>query len=318
MFDWIWERFEFLTRGKRTSELADWLGMPIEQLRATNLSYESFEIKKRSGKARQIDSPNPQLKFVQRVILRRLLSGLKVHEAAIGFEKGKSIVDAAKHHIGQEIVLSFDIVDFFPSISADRIHRYFRRIGWNYAVAKLLTSLVTFRGCLPQGAPTSPRLSNLVNYRMDCRLKNFVAQYDGAYTRYADDITVSFPFEPWENVHDIARTIRWIIHSCGYQPHLGNKLKIRRKNKRQTVNGLVVNQKVNLSRERRRWLRAVKHRARSHWNWTDGSNADEQSKMSSGKIPTLNKQEFLGWLAFERMIDQANADDQKQVDGNST
>lgn len=283
-------------------------------LQATSLRYESFQIKKRSGKARKIDSPNPQLKSVQRTILRKLLDGLKVHESAVGFEKGKSIVDAAKQHVGKQIVLNFDIVDFFPSIDESTVYRYFRSIGWNNRSAKLLTSLVTYRGHLPQGAPTSPRLSNLVNYRMDCRIRNYVAQFDGVYTRYADDITISFTEEPYEDIHQIATTIRWIIQSCGYQPHLGRKLKIRRQNKRQTVNGLVVNEKVNMNRERRRWLRAVKHRAHSHWNWSCESQSQNANKTSSGKIPTINKQEFLGWLAFEQMVNRANADNGADAD----
>ena len=182
LLDWFFNTFEFLTRGNSTRELEQWLDVPVKQLRATDLGYSTFDIKKRSGKTRKIDSPNPNLKALQRTILRKLLQGLKVHESAVGFEKGKSIVTAAKQHVDKQIVLNFDIVDFFPSISDLQIKQYFRAIGWNLASANLLTRLVTYKGRLPQGAPTSPRLSNLVNYGMDYRLKSYVAQFDGAYT----------------------------------------------------------------------------------------------------------------------------------------
>ena len=302
--DWICEKFEFLSRGKRTSELEQWLEIPIAELRAVDLTYHEFQIKKNSGKSRTIQAPNESLKKVQRTILHRLLSGLKVHPAAIGFEKGKSIVDGAKRHVGQDVVLSFDIVDFFPTISEQQVLGYFRKIGWNRSSANLLTKLVTTGGRLPQGAPTSPKLSNLVNYLMDARLTGFVEQYGGDYTRYADDITVSFPLDPRE-LPEITSTIMSIIFSCGYEPHYGRKLKIRRQNKRQTVTGLVVNEKVSLPRERRRWLRAVKHRAKSHWGWLENPEQAQTFAMATGKIPTINRAEFEGWLAFEKMIKQS-------------
>ena len=293
----LFERFTF---GKNTSELAEWLGISRDELFAIVPAYQEFTIPKKSGGVRLIQAPSSELKAVQRRILRRLLAGLKSHDAAVGFEQGKSIVTGARQHTGKALVLHFDIIDFFPSTSRARVYKYFRCIGWNSRVTKLLCRLVTHEDSLPQGAPTSPRLSNLVNYLMDHSIQNFVSQLDGTYTRYADDITVSFPapdcdFE--EIIDGVFKYIRW----NGYRPHLGKKLKVSRRSQRQSVNGLVVNERVNLPRERRRWLRSVKHRAQANWNQDKAANPDETPR-SPQPEPTISPQEFQGWLALEKMI----------------
>ena len=277
----------------------------MKELREVSLSYSKFSIPKKSGAARTIHSPNPQLKKIQRTILRKLLAGLRSHEAAVGFEKGKSIVTGARQHVGKMFVLHFDIVDFFPNTNSRTVYHYFRKIGWSRAAANLLTRIVTHQAALPQGAPTSPRLSNLVNFLLDARLSQLAASVDGTYTRYADDITISFD-DDWFDLEAFISSVFATIYQQGYQPHFGRKMKIRRRNKRQTVNGLVVNEKVNLPRDRRRWLRAVKHRAKTHWRWSEDGQPDQQpmdfSAVGSTKRPTISQDEFAGWLAFEQMI----------------
>ena len=293
--------FEWILRGKNTRKLAAWLEMPRDELFAIVPSYHEFTIPKKSGGVRRIQTPSVELKKVQRRILRRLLAGLKSHSAAVGFEKGKSIVTGARQHTGKALVLRFDIIDFFPSTSRTRIYQYFRDIGWNRRVAKLLCRLVTHENCLPQGAPTSPRLSNLVNYLMDHCMEDFVSRYNGTYTRYADDITISFSNPDWdleEIIDGVFRLIRW----NKYRPHLGKKLKVSRRSQRQSVNGLVVNERVNLPRERRRWLRSVKHRAKATWNQDDANHPDDQGRVSQPE-PSISPAELQGWLALEKMIE---------------
>ena len=224
---WLANLFEWLLRGKNTRELAGWLGMSRAELFAIEPDYREFTIPKKSGGVRRIQAPNSELKTIQRRILRRLLAGLKSHTAAVGFEQGKSIVTGARQHTQKAIVLRFDIVDFFPSTKQTRVYNYFRRIGWNRRVAKLLCRLVTHENSLPQGAPTSPRLSNLINYLMDHCIQKFVASYDGTYTRYADDITVSFS-DPDTNLEEVIDGVFQYIRWNGYRPHLGKKLKVSR------------------------------------------------------------------------------------------
>ncbi len=300
LFYWLANLFERFSSGRDTLELAQWLGMTRDELFEIVPKYHEFSIAKKSGRRRTIHAPDRQLKATQRRILRRLLRGLKSHPAAVGFEQGKSIVTGARQHTGKQIVFRFDIVDFFPSTRQATVLKYFRRIGWSGRAAKLLTRLVTHEGHLPQGAPTSPRLSNLVNFLMDYLLDNFAKSHNGRYTRYADDITLSF-FDPDLDLEEIIDGVFRIIRRSGYRPHLGKKLNVRRRGQRQSVNGLVVNEKVNLSREKRRWLRSVKHRAKASWNWIDPDHPDKQRPTLQPR-PTVSKSEFEGWLALESMI----------------
>jgi len=203
---WLWTRYARLTnrrprewlrarrgRGLGVAELARRLGIDAEQLRAVEPRYHARAIPKRRGGQRVLLIPDPELKKLQRRILGRLLRRLRAHPAAHGFERGRSIVTNARPHVGRRVVIKLDIVDFFPATTAARIDAYFRRIGWDAAAAALLTRLTTHEGGLPQGAPTSPRLANLVNFAFDARLARRVAHRKGAYTRYADDLTISFP-----------------------------------------------------------------------------------------------------------------------------
>jgi len=120
------------------------------------------------------------------------LKRLRTHSAAKGFQPGESIVTNALPHVKRAVVVRLDVRDFFPTTHATRIKAYFRRIGWNRRTARWLTMICTHQHGLPQGAPTSPRLSNLVNYRLDARIAGMSKKLGANYTRYADDITLSF------------------------------------------------------------------------------------------------------------------------------
>jgi retron-type reverse transcriptase len=307
--------------GKGVKELAAWLDINPRQLKQLKPEYRQFTIPKRSGGVRQISAPSDELKRVQQRILRRLLRGLRAHDAAHGFERGRSIVTNARIHCGQEVVVRMDLVDFFPSTRARRVHRYFRRIGWNRSAARLLTRLCTHEGGLPQGAPTSPRLSNLVNYRLDARIAGKVAAFGGRYTRYADDLTISFPAEEPEEdwvirsgpplpflleghpgkIRYLRSFIRRIMGEAGYQIHRRKKMSVRRRHHRQLVTGLVVNEKVNLPRETRRRLRAVAHRMEKNKRSILDAN---YQPFSTGRRrqPTLTPSQLEGWQALQSMI----------------
>src|SRR5262249_31741579 len=145
-------------------ELARRLGMTEDEVRAVKLAYREFTIPKRGDGLRRIRAPEPPLKQIQRRILRRLLGRLRCHPAAMGFERGRSIVTNALPHRGNAVVLRMDLNEFFESTTAERVQTYFAEIGWDEEASRLLTDLCTNNGALPQGAPTSPKLSNLVNY----------------------------------------------------------------------------------------------------------------------------------------------------------
>lgn len=267
-------------------ELARRLGTPVEALRAVRPAYREFDVPKRSGGARRLAAPEPALKTLQCRILRRALGRLKAHPAANGFERGRSIVTNALPHVGKAVVVRMDLKDFFPATAAKRVGAYFRKVGWNAEAADLLVRLCTHRGGLPQGAPTSPRLSNLVNGRMDARLAALAKVFRAAYTRYADDMTFSFAEDDPRAIHAVVRMTKRIMDDEGYELHLREKLQIRRRHEQQRVTGLVVNARPNLPRRTRRWLRAAAYRA--------GGGGDKE--------PTLTPAQLVGWRSLQYMI----------------
>jgi RNA-directed DNA polymerase len=265
-------------------DLSRRLGMPASDFQSTPVEYEGFTIPKRSGGKRTIQAPQPKLRALQRRVLRRVLGRLKVHPAAMGFQRGRSIVTHARRHVGAAVVVHMDIRDFFPSTTADRVQAYFQAIGWGGEALTLLMNWCTYDDSLPQGAPTSPLLSNLVNYPMDCRLAGLAKRLRAAYTRYADDITFSFPRDRRDLVASAIRGTKAIVENYGYILHLKKKLHIRRRHQRQQVTGLVVNDGVALPRETRRRLRAIRHH------------------IATGRPATLNEAQLAGWAALEHMV----------------
>jgi uncharacterized protein (TIGR03067 family) len=270
--------------GLDVEELARRLGLPAERLETASTDYQQKTIPKRSGGTRLLSVPAAELKELQRRLLRRLLARLKCHPAAKGFQPGQSIVTNALPHAAQAVVVRLDIRDFFPATTSKRVYGYFRRVGWNRPASALLTRLCTHAGGLPQGAPTSPRLSNLVNFRLDRRIAAMAQKLGARYTRYADDITLSFPADERERIRYLIRFVRRVAAEEGYRLHGRKKLRIRRQHQQQRVTGLVVNAGVRLPRRTRRLLRAVQHH------------------LDTGRPATLTPQQLAGWRAFADMV----------------
>jgi hypothetical protein len=295
-WDWEPERFDL-------DELSRRLGVSLRPLLAVEARYHEFPVAKRSGGFRTIAAPDPQLKKVQRLIHRRLLQRLPVHRCAHGFSRGRSIVTNAAAHTGKAVVVRLDIRSFFASTSAKRVRKYFRTIGWSRQAADLLVKLCTWRGALPQGAPTSPRLSNLVNYQLDTRLARLAESFHmvwrnpatgeikdfgktgATYTRYADDIVLSFDQDRAMVIKQMISDTRRIAGEYGYRLHRRKKMRIRRRYQCQEVTGLVVNQQVALPRRTRRWLRAVEHR------------------VATSSEPSISREQLAGWRALQQMIE---------------
>lgn len=274
--------------GFEIDDLATRLEMTVERLSRTQPRYRSFEIPRRAGGSRTISAPDDDLKELQRRILHRILPGLRAHPAVHGFEPGRSIVTNARRHVGKAVVVGMDIRDFFPSTGQGRVEAYLRAVGWSRAAAREITRLTCHEGGLPQGAPTSPRLSNVVNYRMDARLAGLARKVGAEYTRYADDLTFSLVRDDATAVKTLVRVAGLIVTEEGYEPH-PEKLTVRRRHQRQEVTGLVVNERIHLPRETRRWLRAVEHRVRT------------------GGECSLTDAELAGWQALASMVDTQGA-----------
>lgn len=292
---YFWKRFDVSDyfRGSKysksdlikrlSSRQSQWTQAAADTLLKTPVRYRDFLIPKRKGGQRTISAPERNLRDAQRLILRRVFQGLKVHPACQGFARGTSIARHAKVHRGQALVFRIDIKDFFPSIKRPRVYAFFRALGWNRAAADWLATMTTHNGALPQGAPTSPLLSCAINYRLDKRLTRLAEKAKANYSRYADDLTFSFQSEPGRP-DQFMSLVYSILEDEGYAPQLHKKVRFMRRHDRQLVTGLVVNSKVALPRELRRKLRAARHR------------------LKNGKTPTWNEAQLKGWAALESMI----------------
>ena len=176
--------------------LASLLEAPLEELASAStnprLCYHPFSVRKRDGGKRRIAAPSEPLKRLQRRLLRRYLALQPLHDAATAFRPGQSIATHARRHLGQAIVLTVDLADFFPSTAARRVRRWYREQGWEGQALDVLMRLSVYRGGLPQGAPTSPALSNLVNRRLDEELSELAAIHSARYSRYCDDLAFSW------------------------------------------------------------------------------------------------------------------------------
>jgi retron-type reverse transcriptase len=235
--------------------------------------YVEFEVPKRSGGVRRISAPRAKLKAVQRAILEKILEHMPAHEAAHGFVKGRSTVSNAEPHTGATVVVRVDLEDFFPTVHYRRVKGLFQAHGYGDEVAGVLAGLSTHRpvlpdgmvvwpGALPQGAPTSPAIANLVCRRMDARLTALAKKAGATYTRYADDLSFSFEKPP----EKLGRFLWWVNAILQQEGFLENapKRRVMRKNSRQRVTGLTVNEQVSIPREERRRFKAILNNCRKH------------------------------------------------------
>jgi len=238
--------------------------------------YSRFLIPKRRGGTRTISSPKRRLRTAQSWLLEHILSPLPVHDAAFAFRPGLSVVDNAARHTGRAVVARLDLKDFFPSVTLPRVRSLFRSFGYSGGVATLFALLateapraaVTLDGqtrfaalgerCLPQGACTSPALTNLLCRRMDARLTGAAASLGFRYTRYANDLVFSHA-DASAPVSILLTLARKIIVGTGFVVN-EEKTSVLRPQHRQVVTGIVVNETPHVSREDLRRFRAVLHR----------------------------------------------------------
>jgi hypothetical protein len=225
----------------------------------TPSSYETFSLPKKSGGTRLIRRPTGQLLHVQRWILRNILDRLHTAPSSFGFERRRGLRHHAEQHSGARAVLTLDIKDFFPTISIAQVTHVYRVAGYPSSAGSVLARLCTHNGVLPQGAPTSPRLANLVCRRLDSRLSHFARRRGMVYTRYADDMSFSS-----SSASELAKArpfVAHIVRDCGFRLNEA-KSRLVGPRGRKTVTGLVVaDNGVGVGRHQLRELRARIHHA---------------------------------------------------------
>ncbi len=255
-------------------ELAIVLGIPIRRLtyilyhKKTENLYTSFTIPKKNGEERQIDCPNEELREIQKKLEIQLLQycneiakqkGLN-EKISHAFIKGKSIVTNAAVHRNKRYVLNVDLKDFFQSIHFGRVMGYFqnnRDFMLNYEVAVTIAQIVCYEGCLPQGAPTSPIISNLIGNIVDMSVMKLVKKYRLSYTRYADDMTFSTNDRHFlDKKEEFINELRGVIEKNGFRLN-ESKTRLTYKDSRQEVTGIIVNRIINTKREFIKTTRAM-------------------------------------------------------------
>lgn len=258
------------------------MGISVGQLRflafarrtSRTTHYVTFAVPKKSGGVRVISAPMPRLRAAQDWILRNILDRVPVHDAAHGFRRGRSIVTNAQPHVGADAIVSLDLKDFFPSIEYRRIKGVFGALGYSEAAATIFALLCTSANTdtvdldgtryyvangprrLPQGAPTSPALSNILCRRLDRRLAALSAKLGFRYTRYADDLTFSASGDSLSNICNLLNGVRDIIAHEGLSVN-EEKTRVVRRSRQQEVTGLVVNDCVAVPRQTLKRFRAL-------------------------------------------------------------
>ena len=218
-----------------------------------NVSYANYYIRHRNGKNRLINVPNAILKLIQKTILQYILYPYYsefCHPNCRGFRRGYGTLDSAQPHVGKKYVMSLDIKDFFSSIKTKTVEASLNKIELvnSPLLVKQIASLCTYRDCLPQGASTSPFLSNIIMYEVDQKITEITETY--SYTRYADDIIISGNKHPGYLISKIKEILR-------HEGLLLNnkKTKIMLPHQRQNVLGITVNEKSSIPRKLRRNIR---------------------------------------------------------------
>ena len=218
-------------------------------------SYHKFYITKKDRKSkREILSPTRELSFIQKFIKESILEKVKISDCSYGFVKNRNIFSNATRHLGAEKVLNIDLKDFFPSISSDRVYYIFNKIcGYDKTMSYCLTKLVTYRNMVPQGACTSPLISNIVSFMLDIRLSKLAEKYGVCYTRYADDITFSGASDKINQ--RFYKFVKMIIEDEGFRVN-PKKVHFCSKFNRQEVTGLIINNnKVSVNKNYIRKIR---------------------------------------------------------------
>ncbi|MEM9790501.1 MAG: reverse transcriptase domain-containing protein [Planctomycetota bacterium] len=256
--------------------------------------YETFSIAKKSGGTREISVPPKNLAILQKKLASVFLNIYQPKPASHAFLRRRSVVTNASNHVGQAWVLNIDLEDYFPSIHIGRVKATFcaepYRVGDGAAVVISQICCNDPEGILPQGAPTSPIVSNIVSRPLDDALMRFAREHKISYSRYADDLTfssrqASVPDQlalrdTTSNKWRCASEFESLINSCGFQVN-GKKTRLATGARRQEVTGVTVNEQLNLER---RYIRNIDSML---FSWSKYGHSKAQSILCE-KIQSIN------------------------------
>ena len=267
-------RDEFLKLQNR-DDVAKLLGITTKQLNfhlyvlPSEKKYKTFNVPKKSGGTRQISAPASPIKVIQRKLKQVLDAVYKPKPATHGFVSERSIVTNARLHKKRRYVLNIDLENYFPTIHFGRVRGMFMGNPYKLSneVATILAQICCHNGALPQGAPTSPVISNMICARLDAKLQQLAKEHQCTYSRYADDITFSTNRSKFPSAlaHlseigqiEIGDELSSVIQENGFQTN-PKKTRLQVKQQRQEVTGLTVNRYPNVQRRNIKQVRAILH-----------------------------------------------------------
>jgi retron-type reverse transcriptase len=313
-------------------ELSDAMGISLAELRFLSYSrdisrinhYQHFTLPKKTGGERLISAPMPRLKRAQYWVLGNILEKIPLHDAAHGFRPGRSIVSNAQPHCQAHVVFNHDFKDFFPSLNYPRIRGLYRSLGYGEQVATILALLSTEADMqqveldgdhyyvkqgerhLPQGAPSSPALTNILCRRLDARLRGAAQSLGFRYTRYADDLTFSGGRDSAKNLRKLQWRLERIVAEEGFQLH-PDKSRVMRNSTQQEVTGIVVNEKPSIDRKTLRRFRALLHRMEHQGpescHWGNSPNVLSAAKGYANFVAMVDKRKGRRYLdQIERIV----------------
>jgi hypothetical protein len=232
--------------------------------------YEHFSIAKGTGKVRMISAPDRRLKILQSKLKPLLEQLYRVRNPVHGFVASRSIKTNAEAHSDRRFVVNLDLEQFFPTITERRVLGLLRALGVNERVSQIIARICCVNGHLPQGAPTSPVLSNMICYRLDTDLLRIAKSARAIYTRYADDISFS-SYQPPAPLFDgaipvvgrfspelLAPELREAIKNNGFTVN-PTKAHYADRNSRRVITGVKINAGLNVDRRYIRNIRAALH-----------------------------------------------------------
>lgn len=275
--------------------------------------YYSYPIRKKNGKKRYIDAPIGVLKEWQTKIIKKILYRYGAHPIAYGFAKNKNPILAADKHVGKTILVAMDIKNFFNSIKKEPLIELFKYLDrtkriWATTDRKIiekntedLVNIITYRDIVPQGAPSSPVVSNLYMLRSDKLLSRLGKEHDLEVTRYADDIVFSSSKIQKDMPGKVIPQTKRILRQYGLQLN-PNKIHINRNNKRMRVVGIVVNEKTNIPREKWRNFRAMLHNLKT----SNESISEKRAQKIRGQIEWVKSVNQLRGEQFLKEFGQLN------------
>lgn len=269
------------------ADLAQAIGISVSLLRwlafhsdaPTRVHYVSFDVPKKNGGLRRLSVPHRKLAEAQHWVLTNILNLLPVPQSAHGFIAQHSVLTNAEPHVAATVVVNVDLKDFFPTITFPRVEGMFRRLGYSPAVASILALLctecprqtlrfgdsiyhaATGPRALPQGACTSPAISNQIAAKLDRRMSAMANKLGWRYTRYADDLTWSTTGDLNPSVGYVLSRVRHLVKDEGFELNHA-KTRVQRRSQQQSVTGVVVNDRMSVPRQTIRRIRAILHNAK--------------------------------------------------------